>query len=265
MNTTHPTLPPVYVTIPVQKASGRKWVKRLNGGITTAEASRPSEDLYWFRAKEVRAVNFGIIGGIAAVITIIFGATIGVPRLVRPATPAPDAIESMDLALAAIAGCIAVYAISTCVMLWKTINRRWTSAETATQPLLDSLIDIKHADRELRTLATQLDRERTKAINQTNPTPEVHAAYTQALNALVDYARQAIFCPDLDLARVASAKHLHDDPVVKVIAENQKATQKAKTAAYIAARTAIDHFTKTAEDPETLRIAHTAHAINPTH
>ncbi|MDP9903236.1 hypothetical protein [Arthrobacter bambusae] len=247
MNETSPALPPVYLNIPVREGRGKRWADHLNRGLSAAELSPITEALDQIRKSEEKQDVTALLHFVAFVTTIAGLSTM-------PWTTPWDDGGWIGIIIGA---CIAVTATCISAHLSKRISRCSKSVITATEPLMDRLIDFRNAGYEFSSLVRELERKRI--IANKNTTPAVQAAFLQALSAIAEYAEQAKIRPDLELARVASAKHLHNDPAVKAIAEKQKAATKANKAARIAARTAVKKFTQAAEDAETLRIAHAAY------
>jgi hypothetical protein len=250
-------LPPVYLTIPAREADGIMRQRYLNGGLSTEEASTLFHAGSRLNKLEETQEATEILGSGAAFIFVIIGAVIGgIDLFVQHSKPTPDISDTIAWATVGIGACIGAVASGISLYLGQKIEKQAQSVTTAAEPLMGRLIDF--CDVDTSALAEELDRQRTSANN--NPTPEVQTAFLQALNAIAEYAQHAKIRPDLDLARVASAKHLYNDPAVKAIAENQKAIQKAKSVTLVAARTAVNRLKKAAEDAETLHIAHTHHA-----
>lgn len=255
MSETSPGLPPVCLNIPVRVGGGRRWGEHLNGGLSVEETSPLTnarhQIIEW---QEEREAAGNVLGFSAFAVGIIGLGIFVVSKFVQHETTGPTSWDIGSWAAFALAACGFLLAEIYCAHLWKRIDRRTEDLATTVEPLMDRLIEVNRFDDQLHSLAEELNGIRTRTGEI--PTPEVQAAFLDALKALASFADQTSHRPDLDLARVASARHLYDDPAVKAIADDQKAATATKTATYIAARAAVEHFTKTAEDAETLRIAH---------
>jgi hypothetical protein len=250
MNTTNNPLPPMFLTVPVKTANGREsWEERLNGGLTPEEISSLSADEKAFYSRlgwADRAQKIGIR------VAIYYIPPVGIyVALSKLPVFGHSFLDPYYYALSIFLGVAAIVALGACFWLYSSASRLWNSAATTAHPLMGRLIAIRYTDPEFRSLVRELKQHRTQAEN--NTTPAVHAAYTEALEALANYAPHT-YHPDLDLARIAAATHLHGNPAVKAILT----TQQEKPALHDAAKTAIDRFAHTAEDAETLSIAYTS-------
>lgn len=290
MSETSTGLPPVYMAIPVRQRYGRTWEERLNNGLSVEETQPLTNAHHQIVEWQEERGAAGDVLGFAAFLGGLIGLVLFVvSKFAQHGTTGPTSWDIGYWVAFALAACGFLFSGIHSGHLGKKIDRCTEDLITIAEPLKDHLIEVTHYDEQVYSLADELERARTQVLKTLAPDTflnaldslglveakyfdqakeldrartradlEMQTAFLDALKALAKFAEHTNVRPDLDLTRVASARHLYDDPAVKAVADEQKAATAAKTAAYIEARKAAEEFTRLAEDAETLRIAHTA-------